>query len=120
MSEQDRTHMQWQVPPAAPTDDPRAAESAAPAATRLDAGHEGLPMASRPSRWRRMVRYPARRGRRGLVAVAVGLTLGLGGGAAGVAVAADGGPAGGGALFATDDDRGGGDRGDADRGRGQD
>ena len=134
MTEHDRTHPQWVIPQA-PTGP--ASGAAAPALIRPDsptatqepstepstappaAPETHLEAAGRSRRWHRADRRPAARGsggprpagsrRRALIAAAIGLGLVAGGGAAGTALAAEGGPDGRGAVVT---DGGFRDRGD--------
>jgi len=131
MSEHERSHPQWEVPPAGYSPDPGTVPAAEPpaASTREASSHHTATVGSSPEGrrrgWRRTTRPASRRGR-GLVAAAVGFALLLAGGAGGFALAADDGPDRGDAVTVTvtddgnDTDGGDGrpDRGGVDRARG--
>ena len=116
MSEHDPTHPRWEVPPADPTPD---AGTGAAAAALSSSGPKSPSGGTQRRRWRHTIRGRAVRGRRGLVAAAVGVAVVLGGGAAGIAAAADDGPDRNGAVVMTDDGGGRADRGGADGPRDQ-
>lgn len=111
MTEHDRSHPRWVVPPAdAAPEAPDTLAQADPLAAPPPPAAAGAPS----RRWRRAGSRPAVRGRarRAVVAAAVGLGLLVGGGAAGTALAADGGPDGGAAGVTDRVDGGPPDRGD--------
>ena len=94
MTEHHHSHPQWVIPPMATTPEgPDGLGQAGPVAGPPQPAATGTPL----RRWRR----PGGR-RRALVSAALGLGLLVGGGAAGTALAADGGPDGGFAEVADD------------------
>ena len=132
MSEHERSHPQWEIPPAGYSPDPGTVPAAEPpaASTQEASPHPAAGVGPSPegrrSRWRRTTRRPASRRGRGLVTAAVGFALLFAGGAGGFALAADDGPDRGGAVAVTVADDGNGtdggngrpDRGGVDRARG--
>src|SRR4051794_4004902 len=99
MSEYDRSHPRWEMPPGTESPDPADHSSASPAGglPGAEAATEG-----RARRSHRDVRRPGIRPVRAFVAAAVGVGLVLGGGLAGAAVAAADGPDRGPAVSPTD------------------
>ena len=110
MSDHDRSHPQWEMPPDQPADrppvppQPLQADEAVPERIGYEQvasdRHAFVPVAppsavtaaegvspARPNRWRRVVQRPASRASRTVVAGATALALLLGGGAGGFALA---------------------------------
>jgi|tagenome__1003787_1003787.scaffolds.fasta_scaffold20674810_2 hypothetical protein len=120
MSEYERSHPRWEIPPAGGTLDPGSGPPVAPGAAWLPdatpppAAAEGAPIDRPRGHRRRPTPEPVPGRRRGLVAAAVGLSLLLGGGAGGIALAAGTNGADRGGVTTTADDAKGPGRGAPD------